>query len=73
MVTNDFPEVIRPVDHRRQAGAGRQADPDGGDLVHMPPLDHRIGEMRGADHHGTDVCPVDARRLDHLFKGFDDT
>lgn len=38
-----------------------------------PALDHRIGEMRGADHHGADARPVDARRLDDLFKGFDDT
>ena len=71
VISDDLAQLIWPIDHRRQAGARRQAQADGCDLVHMPALDDSIGEMRGADHDGRNTGPVDAGGLDDLLQCFD--
>jgi hypothetical protein len=44
-------QIGRPVHERRQAGARRQPDAQHRDFLQASPLDHSVGELRGADDH----------------------
>gem|GEM_PF-4551881 len=73
VITDDFFEIIRPIHHRRQTRSRRQTEADSRHLVHVAALDHRIGEMGRANHHGTNRSPIYTGRFDNLFQGLDDT
>ncbi len=55
-------QVVGPVDHRRQRGRGRRGQPHARRRDQAPPLDDRVGEVRGADHHRGHARGVQARR-----------
>ena len=51
-------KVIGPVDEGRQAGAGGEADAQRADFLQSAALDHRVGEMGGADDDGGDAAGI---------------
>ena len=57
--------IVRPVDHWRQAPTRRQAEAKDAGLGQLPTLDDGIGELRGADHHGLDLRTGQAAILQH--------
>ncbi len=54
-------QVVRPVHRRRQGAGRRQRDADRPDAFEPGALDHRVGEVRRADHHGVDPRERDRR------------
>ena len=65
MVSDRASEVLRPIDHRRQRGGGRQAEAHGGGRREIAALHHGIGEMGGADHDDVDRPGLHSRSREH--------
>ncbi len=61
-------QIVRPIDHRRQTLRSGQAEPDAGGLLQAPPLDNRVGEVGGADHHAADLLDVKSRLVDQVLQ-----
>ena len=72
IAANHIAQVIGPIHHRRQADRRRQAQADAGGRRQVLALNHRVGEMRCANHHAVDRRPVDAGIFDHRAQGFGD-
>ena len=66
-------QIVRPINKRRQAGRGRQANPKRRRPVQAATLNHRIDEMGRADHHRIDVTGGVAHRRDQILQGRTDT
>ena len=70
---DDRREVLRPVAELRQRSARGKADPDRRHRREEAALDHRVGEVGGADDGGLDGPTVDPRPREQLVQGGDDS
>src|SRR5439155_26721450 len=58
LAAHDGGEFVGQVDEGLERDAGRQPDPDRRHRHEALPLNHGVGEVRGADHHGVDGLPT---------------